>query len=201
MKLCPVVLDRELEIHYQASRLDRALVPRARRTSPLSKRCAGVVRRLLLVSRGDDSAMLNGEMINYMRRVFSTAHCLLSSTYCFFLLPGLTTNSPRAHASQTDGSTEGTLRLANDTRGTPTSAFPPDRSIIDAAATTFAPLACNASTVSRVEPPVVTTSSTTSSLSPGVTEKPRRKIILPFSRSVQMNRASRARATSCPIIN
>src|SRR6185436_6454561 len=95
---------------------------------------------------------------------------------CTFLLPGLTANSPRAQASQTVGSTDGTLRLASAIRRTPTSAAPKDRSIIEAAATTFAPFACSATTVSRVEPPVVTTSSTIKTLSPGVTEKPRRSV-------------------------
>ena len=127
--------------------------------------------------------------------------CLLppAPAYCF-RLPGLIAGSPRLHASQLAGSTEGTSSVASALRGTPTSALPDERSMIDAAATTLAPSPCNAATVSRVEPPVVTTSSTTSTLSCGETEKPRRKTILPFSRSVQMKRAPSARATSWPIM-
>ena len=47
--------------------------------------------------------------------------------------------------------------------------------MMEAAPTTRAPAAVSASIVSRVEPPVVTTSSTTRTLSPGRTVKPRRK--------------------------
>src|SRR4030095_14191374 len=101
-------------------------------------------------------------------------------------LPGLAAGPPCLHNSQCAGSTDGTFSRARAIRGTPTSASPPDRSIIDAAATTFAPLSFNASTVSRVEPPVVTTSSTTRVLSPGPTENPRRSVMTPPSRSVQM---------------
>jgi len=139
-------------------------------------------------------------------RLCHQAYCLLFScrlllptAYCF-LLPGLTAVSPRWQASQSAGSTAETLSVASAIRGTPTSALPDERSMIDAAATTLAPLAAKAATVSRVEPPVVTTSSTTNTLSLGETEKPLRKTILPFSRSVQMKRAPSARATSCPIM-
>src|SRR5690242_12026969 len=76
-------------------------------------------------------------------------------------LPGLTAGSPNLHASHISGSTDDTFNVANATRGTPTSALPPDRSMIDAAPTTSAPARCNASIVSRVDPPVVITSSTT----------------------------------------
>src|SRR6266571_2413510 len=47
----------------------------------------------------------------------------------------------------------------------------------------------NASIVLRVESPVVITSSITRMRSPLRTVKPRRKVILPFARSVQMKRA------------
>src|ERR1043165_4546694 len=114
-------------------------------------------------------------------------------------LPGLTAGSPNLHASQMSGSTDATLSVTNATRGTPTSAPPPDLSMIDAAAITSAPARCNASIVSRVDPPVVITSSTTSVLSPGATLNPRRSVISPASLSVQINRAPNARATSCPI--
>ena len=53
-----------------------------------------------------------------------------------------------------------------------------------------------ASTGSRGEPPVVTTSSTTRTLSPGRTVNPRRRVIRPASRSVQIERAPRERAVS-----
>ena len=130
--------------------------------------------------------------------VFSCRLLLPSAVYAF-LLPGLTANSPRAQASQTVGSTEATSSVASAIRFTPTSALPEERSMIDAAPTTSAPSSRNASIVSRVDPPVVTTSSITRIVRLATTEKPRRRIILPFSRSVQMNRTPSARATSCPI--
>src|SRR6476620_44668 len=111
-------------------------------------------------------------------------------------LPGLTAASPSLHASQFSGSTDNTFNVANATRGTPTSALPPERSMIDAAATTSAPARCTASIVSRVEPPVVITSSTTSVFSPPETVNPRRNVISPASLSVHTNRAPNARATS-----
>ncbi len=114
-------------------------------------------------------------------------------------LPGLTTGSPNRHASQTAGSTDRTLSDANAVRGTLTSAAPADLSMIDAAATTSAPASFSASIVSRVDPPVVITSSTTSVFSPFEILKPRRNVIFPASRSVQTNRAPNARATSWPI--
>ena len=58
--------------------------------------------------------------------------------------------------------------------------------MIEAAPITFPPLVRSASVVSRVDPPVVITSSTTRTLSPGCKENPRRKVIVPPSRSVQM---------------
>src|SRR5215470_10010076 len=54
-------------------------------------------------------------------------------------LPGFTTGSPSLHASHSDDSTDNTLSDASDVSGTPTSAVPPERSMIDAAPTTFAP--------------------------------------------------------------
>src|SRR6185436_12056806 len=94
-----------------------------------------------------------------------------------FRLPGFTTGSPSSQASQTAASTDNTFNDASAVSGTPTSALPADRSMIDAAATTSAPAFVSASTVSRVEPPVVTTSSTTRVLSPGETVNPRRSVI------------------------
>src|SRR5262249_22207281 len=82
-------------------------------------------------------------------------------------LPGFTTGSPSLHASQSDDSTDNTLNDASDESGTPTSAVPPDRSMIDAAPTTSAPARRTASIVSRVDPPVVITSSTIRVFSPG----------------------------------
>src|ERR1700682_3573835 len=79
-----------------------------------------------------------------------------------FLLPGLIAGSPRAHNSQVAASTAGTSRVARAIRVTPTSALPPERSMIEAAPTTSAPAPVRAAIVSRVEPPVVITSSTTS---------------------------------------
>src|SRR5882672_8419249 len=60
------------------------------------------------------------------------------ASYCF-LLPGLIACSPRLHSSHNEGSTEGTESVARAVRGTPTSAAPEERSIIDAAPTTVAP--------------------------------------------------------------
>src|SRR5687768_4617092 len=101
----------------------------------------------------------------------------MENDYCFLRLPGFTAGSPNLHASQTAGSTDATLSDAKAVRGTPTSATPADRSMIDAAATTSAPAATNASMVSRVEPPVVITSSTTSVFPTGLTVNPRRNVM------------------------
>src|SRR5712692_11478398 len=93
----------------------------------------------------------------------STQNSILHSAYCLLptavRLPGLIAASPRLHKSQSETSTAATSSVASETRGAPTSALPPDRSMIDAAATTSAPASPNASIVSRVEPPVVITSS------------------------------------------
>ena len=67
------------------------------------------------------------------------------------------------------------------------------------AATTSAPAALATSIVSRVDPPVVTTSSTTSTRSPAAIVKPRRSFSAPSSRSAKSARAPMARATSCPM--
>ena len=63
---------------------------------------------------------------------------VLPASYCF-LLPGLIACSPLLHSSHNEGSTEGTVSVARAVRGTPTSAAPEERSIIDAAPTTVAP--------------------------------------------------------------
>src|SRR6185369_16714684 len=96
-----------------------------------------------------------------------------------FLLPGFTTGSPSLQASQTAASTDNTFNDASAVSGTPTSALPADRSIIDAAAITSAPAFVSASIVSRVDPPVVITSSTINVFSSGETVKPRRNVICP----------------------
>src|ERR1700751_2882938 len=103
-------------------------------------------------------------------------HHLSLITYHFFLLPGLTAGMPAAHCGQAAGASAGTSSVASATRGTPTSERPPERSMIDAAPTTRAPAARIAPMVSRVEPPVVITSSTTRTFSPGRTVKPRRRV-------------------------
>src|SRR5688500_4554091 len=114
----------------------------------------------------------------------------------FFLLPGFIAGIPCPQRSQKAGSTAGTSRVANATRVTPTSARPEERPRMEPAPLTSAPAAANVCTVSSVERTVVITSSTTSVRSPGITEKPRRSVIAPSTRSVQMNRAPSWRATS-----
>src|SRR2546423_6061423 len=116
-------------------------------------------------------------------------------------LPGFVAISPRWHGSQSEGGTEGTLTVAKETRGRPTSARPSERSMIEAAATTIAPALVSLSIASRGDPPVVITPSTTRIRSPSLTRKPRRNVLTPFSRSVQMKRTLRRRATSYPMIN
>src|SRR2546430_8885687 len=78
--------------------------------------------------------------------ILGSSSLLMPSDYSPFLLPGLTAGSPCLQASQFAGSIEATSMVASAIRGTPTSAFPEERSTIDAAATTFAPLACRAAT-------------------------------------------------------
>src|SRR5271157_6394548 len=109
--------------------------------------------------------------------------------------PGFTTGMPRRHRGHSPGSCAATCKVANAARGTPTSARPPLRSMIDAAATTFTPAARSNSMTSCVLPPVVITSSTTTAVSPLPTVKPRRSTILEVvaSRSVKRNRAPSAR--------
>ena len=68
-----------------------------------------------------------------------------------------------------------------------------------AAPTTSAPAPRATSMVSRVDPPVVTTSSTTSTRSPGAIVKPRRSVSARSCRSTKMARTPSARATSCPM--
>ena len=115
--------------------------------------------------------------------------------------PASTTGNPCWHSGQSSGGQAVTWRVTSAARGAPTSAEPPLRSMMEPAASTRAPAACSNSTTSRVLPPVVTTSSITTTLSPGWTEKPRRRIIRPsVPRSVKMKRAPKARATSCPMI-
>src|SRR6185369_7983305 len=116
-----------------------------------------------------------------------------------FRLPGFTTGSPSLQASHAEDSTDNTRNDASGDSGTPTSAVAPERSMIDAAPTTSAPALRTASIVSRVDPPVVITSSTIKVFSPRAIVNPRRNVIWPASRSVQTNLAPNARATSCPI--
>src|ERR1035437_1254838 len=117
--------------------------------------------------------------------------------------PGLTTGTPSRQSGHVSGLWAATCNVANATRGTPTAAAPPLRSIIEPAASTRAPAARRDSTTSRVLPPVVMTSSTTTAVSPGCTVNPRRSSILRVSgsRSVNRNGVPRARATSWPIIS
>ena len=77
--------------------------------------------------------------------------------------------------------------------------MPPLRSTIAHAPTTWRRRARATSIVSRVEPPVVTTSSTTSTLSSGPSEKPRRSVSAPSWRSAKIARTPSARATSWPM--
>src|SRR6185295_5615681 len=113
-----------------------------------------------------------------------------------FRLPGFTTGRPCLHSGQSEGSYAGTSRVKRETRRTPTSAAPLLLSTIEPAPITFPPAAVTASIVSRVEPPVVTTSSTTRTRSPGFNSKPRRSVIKPVSRSVNNARQPTARAVS-----
>src|ERR1035437_926850 len=117
--------------------------------------------------------------------------------------PGLTTGTPSRQSGHVSGLWAATCNVANATRGTPTAAAPPLRSIIEPAASTRAPAARRDSTTSRVLPPVVMTSSTTTAVSPGCTVNPRRSSILRVSgsRSVNRNGVPSARATSWPIIS
>ena len=71
--------------------------------------------------------------------------------------------------------------------------------MIAAAPTTVAPCAAATSIVSRVDPPVVSTSSTTSTRSAGDSEKPRRSASAPSVRSAKIARTPSARPTSWPM--
>src|SRR5580693_7113982 len=73
----------------------------------------------------------------------------------------------------------------------------------EAPAAAIRPPSCSTTPMaSRVEPPVVQTSSITKTRSPAFTSKPRRSAIWPErSRSTKIERTPRARATSWPIIS
>src|SRR3954451_5267957 len=73
--------------------------------------------------------------------------------------PGFTTGSPCAHIGHADAFHVGRSIVSNVTNGTSSPTLPPLRSTRDAAPTTCAPAARATSIVSRVDSPVVTTSS------------------------------------------
>src|ERR1700738_4752189 len=93
--------------------------------------------------------------------------------------------------------------LSSDTYGTPSSATRappcPLRSTIEAAPDTCPPAAPATCIVSRVEPPVVSTSSTTRTRSFSAITKPRRSVSAPSCRSAKIARTPSARATSWPM--
>src|SRR5579884_4103141 len=80
--------------------------------------------------------------------------------------PGLTTGSPASHRGQCLGSYVTGCNVSSATRGAPTSASPPLRSMMEPAASTCAPDDLTSSTTSLELPPVVTTSSMTTAFSP-----------------------------------
>src|SRR5262249_14253989 len=118
---------------------------------------------------------------------------------CYARLPGLTTRTPRAQSGHDAGSYAATSSLTSDCSGTSSSARGDPRSTIDAAPTTCAPAASATAIVSRVEPPVVITSSTISTRSSGSSVNPRRSMSAPSCRSAKSARTRSARPTSCPI--
>src|SRR5690242_16504142 len=99
--------------------------------------------------------------------------------------PGFTTGTPCAHSGQADCSYVGRLTTARDANCVLSEAVPPLRSTIEPAPTTCAPAASATAMVSRVEPPVVTTSSMTSTRSVGASGN-RRSISLPSWRSANV---------------
>src|SRR5690348_920552 len=87
----------------------------------------------------------------------------------------------------------------NARAGKPRSSLPPLRSINAAAATGLPPACSTTAIVSRVDPPVVHTSSTTSTRSPGLNANPLLSAIRPEeSLSTNIARTPSPRATSCP---
>src|SRR5262249_51767571 len=89
--------------------------------------------------------------------------------------PGFSMATPSLQRGHSPGFQLVTVSLARAMRGTPRSTWPPLRSMIDPAPTTFAPEASRSSITSRVLPPVVMTSSMTTTVSEGLTENPRRR--------------------------
>ena len=113
--------------------------------------------------------------------------------------PGFTTGKPCWHSGQVSGGNAFTSNTASATRGTPRSALPPLRSMIEPAPVTTAPSLVRISTTSFELPPVVMTSSITTACSPGLPmHKPSAAAssFLRPSRSVKMKRQPSARATS-----
>ena len=91
-------------------------------------------------------------------------------------------------------------KSASAAKGTSTGDEVPLRLMTAAAATTVAPHCLATSIVSRVEPPVVSTSSTMTTRSPASREKPRRSVSTPSARSAKIARTPSARATSWPMM-
>src|SRR6266496_1757650 len=147
MKICAVVLEDKTIVHSDA------VTSRRRAVSSRHK------------AQGSRQLETKYQKITLQFGNLLTAHGLLPTAYCLlpsvFRLPGFMTASPRLQASHWEAETAGTSSVASENTGTPTSAFPPDRSMIEAAAITSAPASRRALIVSRVEPPVVITSSTT----------------------------------------
>ena len=114
-------------------------------------------------------------------------------------LPGLTAgSSPFLHSGHSRGSYFTTSTDTREYFGTPNSTFPLLRSTKNPTPITLALASRHNCTTSLIEPPVVTTSSTTSTFSSRLISKPRRKLITPFSRSEKTHRAFNVRATSWP---
>src|SRR3990167_8152963 len=107
-------------------------------------------------------------------------------------LPGLTAGVPALQRGQSSGLYVGSVSVASAAFFRGNVAVPPLRSI-NAPTPTRTPWPSSTTLMtSRVEPPVVITSSTTRQRSPGARPKPRRRRITPSSRSPKRHRAPSA---------
>src|SRR5947207_2465396 len=117
--------------------------------------------------------------------------------------PGLTAGNPCAHNGHSSRSYVGRSMCSSAVNGTPRSDRPEraatPRSTIPAGPTTWAPAARATWMVSRVEPPVVITSSITSTRSAAPSMNPRLSVSAPSTRSANSARTPSARPTSWPM--
>src|SRR4051812_32961870 len=108
--------------------------------------------------------------------------------------------TPLAQSGHPDSGQAGTWSSRSERAGTGSAPGGSPRFTIEAAATVRAPICCSISMTSRVDLPVVNTSSTTTTGASAWISKPRRSVNAPSCRSAKRNGRFNARATSWPMM-